>query len=89
MFKKLMRFMSDVCWAMKAEQLALKFLLISLETTNVIAPTISLQNSPPCGRCPTFPYDLKVVYENKEALNEIRHLNTNDVLIPRCPNDIN
>lgn len=88
MIKAFWRFLSDVCWTIGAERLALRFLLMSIETVNIVAPTITLVNTPP-GTVPKGPFDLKVIYEDKKLLAELGDLHTNDVKIPKTVYDIN
>lgn len=88
MLKALWRFISDVCWIVGAERLALKFLLLSLETINVVAPTVELRNEPPC-TVPTGPWDVKVIYEDKAAVEQLGDLHINDIRVPRTVYDIN
>ena len=88
MIKAFWRFLSDVCWTIGAERLAMRFLLLSLETANLVAPTVVLENTPP-GQVPKGPFDLKVIYEDKERLAQLGDLHTNDVKIPKTVYDIN
>lgn len=88
MLKALWRFISDVCWVIGAERMALKFLLMSLETTNVVAPTVELHNVPP-GTVPTGPWNMEVIYEDKAAVEQLGDLRTNDVRVPKTVYDIN
>lgn len=88
MIKAFWRFLSDVCWVIGAERLALRFLLMSMEDANLTAPTVHLDNTPP-GSVPKGPFDLKVIYEDKERLKELGDLHTNDVKIPKTVYDIN
>lgn len=88
MLKAFWRFLSDVCWTIGAEHWALKFLMMSLDTVNVTAPTIELDNVPP-GSVPKGPFDLKVIYEDKELLAELGDLHTNDIVIPKSILDVN
>lgn len=88
MLKALWRFISNACWVIGAELLALKFLLMSLETTNVVAPTIELHNVPQ-RTVSTSPRDMEVIYEDKAAIEQLGDLRTNDVKIPKTVYDIN
>ncbi len=82
------RFLSDVCWMIGAEHWALKFLLMSMETVNVTAPVINLKNTL-SGQVPQGPFDLKVIYEDKELLAQLGDLHTNYIVIPRSVLDVN
>lgn len=88
MLKAIWRFLSDVCWHIRAERLAMKFLLISLETVKVEAPVVNLSNTPP-GTLPKGPFNLEVIYEDKQALEALGNLHTNDIRMPKHIHDIN
>lgn len=40
-------------------------------------------------KVPIGPFDLQVIYEDKEWLDRIKELNTNDIVIPKRIVDIN
>lgn len=88
MLKVFWRFLSDMCLALGAEHLAFKFLLMSIETINVTAPTINVSNTPHVAMS-KGPFDLKVIYEDKELIKELGDLHVNDVMIPKNTHDIN
>jgi hypothetical protein len=87
-WKAICWFISDVCWVIGAERLALKFLLMSLETTDVTAPIVAMHNTPP-GTVPVGPWDMEVIFEDKKLVEELGDLRTNDIKIPKHIHDIN
>lgn len=88
MVKAFWRFLSDVCSVIGAHRLALRFLVMSLDEMPKETPIVVMENVPP-GTVPEGPFDLKVVYEDKERLAELGDLRTNDVKIAKHVYDIN
>lgn len=88
MLKAFWRMLSDLCWTIGAERWSLKFLLMSLETVDVTAPIITLYNTPP-GTVPKGPFDLKVIFEDKQLIEELGDRRTNDVAIAKHILDVN
>lgn len=88
MWKALFKFLSDVCSTVGAKRLALRFLMMSLETINVEVPIIHLANSKTIS-LPTGPFDMKVIYEDKDLIRDLGDLRTNDLMIAKHINDIN
>lgn len=66
----------------------MRFLLMSLETTNVTAPTIDISNSPPI-TVPKGPFNPQVVYEDQELLERLGAQAAAEVPYPVDVLDIN
>lgn len=88
MLKSIWRFLASVCSILGAHGLAFRFGIMSLETLNVNAVVISMQN-----HCTSAilnsDLDMKVVWEDKEYVKELGSKRTNDVKIPKHIIDIN
>lgn len=88
--KSLFKFLSDVFWRLGAERLSLRFLLLSLETTNVITPTIDIKNTVKAPLVvPRGPWNMEVVYVDEDLIKELGQAYDNDIKIPKHVNDVN
>ncbi len=79
MLNALYRFLSDMCWRLGAENLSMRFLLMSLDTKDTIRPTINIHNSPKTGMVRST----DVIWEDPEAVKDVgdKHLS----MIPKKP----
>lgn len=82
MLRGLWRFVSRVFYTLGLEKLSLKFLLLSLENTNVEAVSINMTNQPK-------EREPGVVFEDMEAMAELDSQVVNTVRYPDTPFDIN
>lgn len=82
MLRSLCRAVSRVCYAVGLERMSLRFLLWSLDDTNVELVSVELMNVPQ----ETIP---SVVFEDLEAMAELDSEVINTVKYPTTPFDIN
>lgn len=85
MIKVFWRFLSDACWMIGIEHLALRFLLMSLKPAdNVVAAAGASPSSSSKG-----PFEPTIVYEDRELLSELGERDASVTKLPQHVNDIN
>lgn len=88
MWKVVCKVLSDVFSVVGFHRLSLRFLMMSLETVDVVAPIIHLANMKTVS-VPTGPFDMEVIYEDKSLVRDLGDLRTNDLMIAKHIHDIN